>query len=125
MSSQIRTGLGHGNTTHQNEKSHEVWQVTARRAPSEPTGPSHYVGIGASAGGREAIESFSKRTAADSGPAHIAVQHLSPDHKRLFDGMPKSAINTGLPDFILPSEEMPGQLLSFIKHPYTKENRAG
>jgi len=35
-----------------------------------------------------------------------------------FDGMPRSAINTGLADFILPPEEMPEQLLLFIKHPY-------
>ncbi|MEW5786633.1 MAG: chemotaxis protein CheB [Pseudomonadota bacterium] len=35
-----------------------------------------------------------------------------------FDGMPKSAINTGLPDFILPPEEMPRLLQSFVKHPY-------
>lgn len=36
-----------------------------------------------------------------------------------FDGMPKSAINTGLPDFVLPPEEMPRLLLSFVKHPYS------
>ena len=35
-----------------------------------------------------------------------------------FDGMPKSAINTGLPDFVLTPEEMPRLLLSFVKHPY-------
>jgi two-component system CheB/CheR fusion protein len=35
-----------------------------------------------------------------------------------FDGMPKSAINTGLPDFILAPEEMPRLLQSFVKHPY-------
>ncbi len=35
-----------------------------------------------------------------------------------FDGMPKSAINTGLPDFILAPEEMPRLLMSFVKHPY-------
>lgn len=35
-----------------------------------------------------------------------------------FDGMPKSAINTGLPDFVLPPDEMPRLLLSFVKHPY-------
>ena len=41
-----------------------------------------------------------------------------------FDGMPKSAISTGLADFILPPENMPDQLISYIKHPYsTKENR--
>ena len=41
-----------------------------------------------------------------------------------FDGMPRSAISTGLADFILPPEQMPEQLVSYIKHPYsTKENR--
>jgi two-component system CheB/CheR fusion protein len=46
-------------------------------------GPSHYVGIGASAGGLEAIESFFKNMPADSGLAFIVVQHLSPDYKSL------------------------------------------
>ncbi|MBU1194955.1 MAG: PAS domain-containing protein [Proteobacteria bacterium] len=41
-----------------------------------------------------------------------------------FDGMPRSAISTGLSDFILPPEKIPEQLISYIKHPYsTKENR--
>jgi two-component system CheB/CheR fusion protein len=35
-----------------------------------------------------------------------------------FDGMPRSAISTGLADFILPPEEMPSQLTSYVKHPY-------
>ncbi|MCF8367266.1 MAG: PAS domain S-box protein [Bacteroidales bacterium] len=35
-----------------------------------------------------------------------------------FDGMPRAAISTGLADYILPPDEMPGQLLSFAKHPY-------
>lgn len=35
-----------------------------------------------------------------------------------FDGMPKSAISTGLADFILPPEQMPKTLISFVKHPY-------
>ncbi|MDD3517533.1 MAG: chemotaxis protein CheB [Chromatiales bacterium] len=38
-----------------------------------------------------------------------------------FDGMPKSAINTGLPDFVLPPEEMPHLLVSFVKHPYASK----
>jgi len=188
--------------------------------------PSHFVGIGASAGGLEAIETFFKHSSAVSGLAYVVIQHLSPDYKSLmvellskhtempvhraeegtrveadhvylippkknltifhgklllkdqdvqrginlpidiflrslaedqgekaiavilsgtgsdgtqgiraiketggmvmvqneesakFDGMPKSAINTGLPDFILPPQDMPQQLLSFIKHPY-------
>ncbi|MFW5839003.1 MAG: chemotaxis protein CheB [Planctomycetota bacterium] len=34
-----------------------------------------------------------------------------------FDGMPKSAISTGLPDYILPADEMPSALLSFVENP--------
>ena len=35
-----------------------------------------------------------------------------------FDGMPRSAISTGLADFVLPPDQMPKQLQAFIKHPY-------
>ena len=34
-----------------------------------------------------------------------------------YDGMPKSAIETGLVDFILPVEKMPEHLVRFVKHP--------
>ncbi len=188
--------------------------------------PTHYVGIGASAGGLEAIELFFTSMPPDSNLAFIVVQHLSPDYKSLmvellskktampvhraedgmmvepnnvylippkknltifhgrlilseqdhtrginlpidvflrslaedqaekavaiilsgtgsdgmrgvrtvkesggivmvqdeesakFDGMPRSAISTGLADFILPPSKMPEQLLAFAKHPY-------
>ena len=190
--------------------------------------PSHFVGIGASAGGLEAIDTFFKNMSPNSGCAFIVVQHLSPDHKSLmaellskrsdmpvnraeegmvveanhvylippnydlrifhgklllteqnrqgginlpidiflaslaedqadksvaiilsgtgsdgtrgvraikekvgmvmvqneesaaFDGMPRSAIATGLVDYILAPEEMPAQLISYIQHPYAK-----
>lgn len=193
-----------------------------------PNAPSYYVGIGASAGGLEAIESFFKNLHVDTGLAFVLVQHLSPDYKSLmaellskrtrmpvlraeegmlvaknavylippkknlrifhgrlllseqdhsqglnlpidvflrslaedqgdkaigiilsgtgsdgtrgiraikeeggmvmvqapetakFDGMPNSAIATGLADFILPPDAMGDQLLSFLKHPYAK-----
>ncbi len=43
-----------------------------------------------------------------------------------FDGMPKSAINTGLVDYILPVEEMGGELENFINATsalnYTEDN---
>lgn len=187
----------------------------------------YIVGIGASAGGLEAIESFVKRIPENSDLAFVIVQHLSPDYKSLmaellskhtqmpvrriedgmlveknniylipprknltifhnrlllqeqthreglnlnlpidvffkslaedcaeyavaivlsgtgsdgsrgirsikehggmvmvqdessakFNGMPNSAISTGLADFILPPEAMPAQLLAFAKHP--------
>jgi two-component system CheB/CheR fusion protein len=188
--------------------------------------PTHYVGIGASAGGLEAIELFFTSMPTNSNMAFIVVQHLSPDYKSLmvellskkttmpvhraedgmlvlpdnvylippkknltifhgklllseqdhtrginlpidvflrslaedqadkavaiilsgtgsdgmrgvrtvkecggivmvqdeesakFDGMPRSAISTGLADFILPPPKMPGQLLAFAQHPY-------
>lgn len=35
-----------------------------------------------------------------------------------YDGMPRSAINTGLVDFILPVEQIPPELGRYIKHPY-------
>lgn len=187
---------------------------------------SHYVGIGASAGGLEAIEAFFKNMPPQSGLAFILIQHLSPDFKSMmvellskrtrmpvhraedgmqvaadavylippkkkltifhgklilsdpqrspagivlpiddflrslaadqgekavavilsgtgsdgmrgvraikesggmvmvqdeatarFDGMPRSAIGTGLADFILAPGEMPRQLLAFVEHP--------
>ena len=45
--------------------------------------PTHIVGIGASAGGLEAIESFFKHMPARSNLAFVVVQHLSPDYKSL------------------------------------------
>ncbi len=186
----------------------------------------YVVGIGASAGGLEAIETFFTKVPADSGLAFVIVQHLSPDYKSLmpeilnkrtnlnvltaedgmlvepnniyliprkmnmkifhsklqltekvtinvlnlpidiflhslaedfedkaiavilsgtgsdgsrgirvikenggiifaqdpdsakFDGMPKSAVTTGTVDFILPPQEIPEKIISYVKHPF-------
>ncbi|OHX35295.1 chemotaxis protein CheR [Methylomonas sp. LWB] len=196
------------------------------KTPNDKKEPQYVVGIGASAGGLEAIESFFKKMPPDTGMAFIVVQHLSPDYKSLmvellskhtlmpvlrieegmkvepnhvylipprknltmfhghlllnnqnhtnelnlpidifmrslaedvsefavgiilsgtgsdgtrgiraikehggmvmvqdeesakFDGMPRNAIATGLVDFIMPPEDMPKQLMAFVKHPY-------
>lgn len=45
----------------------------------------YVVGIGASAGGLEALESFFKHMPADAGMAFVIIQHLSPDFKSLMD----------------------------------------
>lgn len=45
----------------------------------------HVVGIGASAGGLEALEQFFDHMPSDSGMAFVVVQHLSPDFKSLMD----------------------------------------
>ncbi|MHC1743800.1 MAG: chemotaxis protein CheB [Syntrophobacteraceae bacterium] len=57
----------------------------SRAEPSQPEGklPSRYVGIGASAGGLEALDTFFSRMPPDSGFAFIVIQHLSPDYKSL------------------------------------------
>ncbi|WP_024329296.1 chemotaxis protein CheB [Thioalkalivibrio sp. ALR17-21] len=189
--------------------------------------PDYIVGIGASAGGLEALDAFFQQMPPDSGLSFVVVQHLSPDYKSLmaellsrhtempvqraedgetvaanqvylipprknltlfhgklilseqdasrgvnlpidvflrslaedqgeraiavilsgtgsdgtrgiraikeqggmimaqsadsakFDGMPRSAAATGLPDFVLPPEEMPRLLQSFVQHPHS------
>ncbi|MHC4105644.1 MAG: CheR family methyltransferase, partial [Planctomycetota bacterium] len=35
-----------------------------------------------------------------------------------YDSMPKSAIDTGLVDYVLPVEKMASQLIKYVKHPY-------
>ncbi|PLX68795.1 MAG: chemotaxis protein CheR [Denitrovibrio sp.] len=45
--------------------------------------PTHYVAVGASAGGLEAIESFFKHMPVNTDLAFIVIQHLSPDYKSL------------------------------------------
>jgi two-component system CheB/CheR fusion protein len=54
----------------------------------------------------------------------VMVQDLA-DAK--FDGMPRSAISTGLADFILPADEMPKALLQFVQNPRSlgPQERAG
>jgi len=47
--------------------------------------PSHIVGIGASAGGLEALEQFFGSMPSDTGMAFVVIQHLSPDFKSLMD----------------------------------------
>lgn len=39
-----------------------------------------------------------------------------------FDGMPRSAISTGLVDYIIPTVQMPGELLNYIKHPFVEKS---
>ncbi|QDU36859.1 Aerobic respiration control sensor protein ArcB [Maioricimonas rarisocia] len=41
-----------------------------------------------------------------------------------FDGMPRSAIETGAVDYVLPVAEIPGKLVDYARHPYVLEPRA-
>ncbi len=45
--------------------------------------PSHFVGIGASAGGLEALQVFFRHLPSNTGASFIIVQHLSPDYKSM------------------------------------------
>ena len=53
------------------------------------------VGIGASAGGLDALERFFGALPTDSGAAFVVIQHLSPDHKSMMDNL--LARYTGMP----------------------------
>src|SRR5262245_65851260 len=57
--------------------------------------PSFIVGVGASAGGLDAIERFFDNLPKDTGMAFVIVQHLSPDFKSLMDEL--LARHTDLP----------------------------
>ena len=62
----------------------EVTVLNENALPSvELKAPSHYVAIGASAGGLEAIDEFFTNMPTDSGVGFIVIQHLSPDYKSL------------------------------------------
>lgn len=47
--------------------------------------PTHIVGIGASAGGLEALEQLFRHLSASTGAAFVVVQHLSPNFESLMD----------------------------------------
>lgn len=49
----------------------------------DENGDLYYVGVGASAGGLEALEEFFKAMPKNPGVSFIVIQHLSPDYKSL------------------------------------------
>lgn len=52
-------------------------------ATQPPGAPSYVVGIGASAGGLESLETLFQNLPADTGMAFVIIQHLSPDFKSM------------------------------------------
>jgi len=74
-------------------------------AKTEPTKPVSFpiVGLGASAGGLEALESFFSNMPSDSNMAFVIIQHLSPKHKSIMASllskstqMPVNEITSGM-----------------------------
>ncbi|WP_145140043.1 CheR family methyltransferase [Paenibacillus sp. Y412MC10] len=60
-------------------------ELTLVNKDTQELDPSFVVGLGASAGGLEALETFFDQMPTDTGMAFIVVQHLSPDYKSLMD----------------------------------------
>ncbi len=65
----------------QTESAHPVPGTSGLETPER--GSFFVVGLGASAGGLEALEAFFDQVPLDSGLAFVVVQHLSPDFKSL------------------------------------------
>lgn len=59
--------------------------IEATAASPTKNEPTHVVGVGASAGGLEALERMFANTPPDTGMAFVVVQHLSPDFRSLMD----------------------------------------
>jgi len=72
--------------------------ATPSATPTAPDGrtplPFHIVGIGASAGGLDALKAFFEEVPADCGMAFVVVQHLSPRHVSLMKNLlaPKTTL---------------------------------
>src|ERR1700712_1418643 len=55
-----------------------------KQHPTETSSPQFpVVGIGASAGGLDAVREFLKALPAKSGMAYVFIQHLSPEHESI------------------------------------------
>src|SRR5690242_16871819 len=61
----------------------ETQKPTVVAAPRErgPASNFYVVGLGASAGGLEALRSFFAAVPSHSGAAFVVIQHLAPDHR--------------------------------------------
>jgi two-component system, chemotaxis family, CheB/CheR fusion protein len=73
----------------------KIAMVSSVEVPPQPGRPMYVVGIGASAGGLEALEHFFDHVPRESGMAYVVVQHLSPDFKSLMEEL--LGRHTGLP----------------------------
>lgn len=46
----------------------------------------------------------------------IGMVMVQDEESAKYEGMPRSAINTGLADYVMPPNEMPGQLIKYVSH---------
>ncbi|MFM8319958.1 MAG: chemotaxis protein CheB [Chloroflexota bacterium] len=59
--------------------------MSKKKVTNTFTGSTYYVGVGASAGGLEALQDFFRTMPEDTGMVFIVIQHLSPDYKSMMD----------------------------------------
>ena len=61
----------------------------AKKTAAKPKGSGNFpiVGLGASAGGLEALEAFLSHMPSDSGMGFVIIQHLSPTHKSIMKSL--------------------------------------
>ena len=60
---------------------HQATAKTSAKVMGQSLHPFSIVGLGASAGGLEALEQFLRHVPGESGLAYVVVQHLDPTHK--------------------------------------------
>ena len=92
-------------------------QAEAARPQREPQPRCVTIGMGASAGGLEAFETFFAQMPPDGGMALAQA----PASAR-YDSLLRSAIATGLVDHILPVEAMPAKLIEYATHLTTRRD---
>jgi two-component system, chemotaxis family, CheB/CheR fusion protein len=68
-----------------NETREAAMSETEQTAMPAEQAPPYVVGLGASAGGLEALEGFFRAVPLDTGMVFVVIQHLSPDFKSLMD----------------------------------------
>ncbi len=80
-------------------------------------GPTHVVGVGASAGGLESFQRFFGAVPADSSMCFIVVQHLAPQHRSLVSGLLRGGTDLRVVDAEHRALLRPGTL--FVLQPQT------
>jgi two-component system CheB/CheR fusion protein len=74
-----------GSEEHSTSEQHVFTEHRSTTATNGATADFYVVGVGASAGGLEALEAFFEHMPHDTGVAFVVIQHLSPDFKSLMN----------------------------------------
>jgi two-component system, chemotaxis family, CheB/CheR fusion protein len=92
---------------------------------SHDTAVTRIVGLGASAGGLEALEQFLAYVPPDSGLAYVVVQHLDPTHKAMLTELLQRATAMPVHEATAPPRVRPGREISLMLGPNARVDIAG